>query len=81
MQASMRVARLMCATVRVALVGGYSVLVSANRTGNQRPVTPAIHFFENRSIFNLFRTFQLMLVINTITCKYVVISYSCIISA
>ena len=38
-------------------------------------------FFENRSIFNLLRAFQFMLVIDTITCKYAVISYSCIISA
>ena len=61
--------------------GGYSVLVSMNRTGNQRPVTAAILFLKTRRIFNSFRTFQLMMVINTITCKYVVISYSCITSA
>ena len=44
--------------------GGYSVLVSGNRIGNERPVTAAILFFENRSIFNLFRAVQFMLTIN-----------------
>ena len=40
-------------------------LMSGNRTGNEQPVTAAIIFFENRSIFNSFRVFQFMLVIDT----------------
>ena len=57
--------------------GGYSVLVSGNSIGNERPVTAAILFFENRSIFNLFRAVQFMLTIsnNKQICIYLIFMY------